>query len=88
MQTAACFQLKKFEFGSKASILVDQHTDIIMGAINFTQTLYDSKTIPEVLGQYQRLNGKQAKQVFVDGVIQKYKTLHSIIHIPKPNKYY
>ena len=38
---------KKFEFGSKASILIDQKTGIIMGAMNFTQTLHDSKTIPE-----------------------------------------
>ena len=30
---------KKFEFGSKASIVVDQATGIIMGAINFTETL-------------------------------------------------
>ncbi|MHB1922580.1 MAG: hypothetical protein ACYCOO_10125 [Chitinophagaceae bacterium] len=28
---------KKFEFGSKASILVDQYTGIIMGVINFTR---------------------------------------------------
>ena len=37
-----------------------------MGAINFTQTLHDSKTIPEVLEQYEQLNGKEAKDVFVD----------------------
>jgi hypothetical protein len=37
-----------------------------MGAINFTQTLHDSKTIPEVLEQYERLNGKEVKDVFVD----------------------
>ena len=78
---------KKFEFGSKASILVDQHTGIIMGAINFTQTIHDSKTIPEVLEQYQRLNGKQAKEVFVDRGykgIKQYKD--STIHVPKPDK--
>ena len=78
---------KKFEFGSKASILIDQNTGIIMGAINFTQTLHDSKTIPEVLEQYERLNGKEAKEVFVDrgykGVNQ-YKA--STIHVPIPDK--
>ena len=57
---------KKFEFGSKVSIIVNQQTGIIMGAINFTQTLHDSKTIPEALEQYERLNGKQAKDAFVD----------------------
>ncbi len=56
---------KKFEFGSKASIVINQNTGIIMGAINFTQTLHDSKTIPEVLEQYERLNGKEAKEVLL-----------------------
>ena len=78
---------KKFEFGSKASILIDQATGIIMGAINFTQTLHDSKTLPEVLEQYERLNGKQAKEVFVDRGykgIKQYKD--STILLPKPDK--
>ena len=79
---------KKFEFGSKASILIDQATGIIMGAINFTQTLHDSKTLPEVLEQYERLNGKQPKEVFVDRGykgIKQYKG--STILLPKPDKY-
>ena len=78
---------KKFEFGSKASILIDQGTGIIMGAINFTETLHDSKTLPEVLEQYERLNGKQAKEVFVDRGyrgIRQYK--NSTIFVPKPDK--
>ena len=78
---------KKFEFGSKASILIDQSSGIIMGAINFTQTLHDSKTLPEVLEQYERLNGKQAKEVFVDRGyrgIKQYK--ESGIFVPKPDK--
>jgi IS5 family transposase len=78
---------KKFEFGSKASVLIDQRTGIIMGAINFTQTLHDSKTLPDVLEQYERLNGRQPKEVFVDrgykGIMQ-YKD--AVIHVPKPNK--
>jgi IS5 family transposase len=78
---------KKFEFGSKASFLVDQNTGIIVGALNFTETLHDSKTMPEVLEQYVRLTGKEADEVFADrgykGMSQ-YKT--SKIHIPKPDK--
>ena len=58
---------KKFEFGSKASIIVDQSTGVILGALNFTETLHDSKTIPEALEQYERLNGTLPKEVFVDG---------------------
>jgi IS5 family transposase len=78
---------KKFEFGSKASILVDQSTGIIMGAINFTETLHDSKTIPEALEQYKRLTGKEPAEVFVDRGyrgITEYKG--SKIHVPKPDK--
>jgi transposase, IS5 family len=78
---------KKFEFGSKASILVEQSTGIIMGAINFTETLHASQTLPEALEQYERLTGKQAGQVFVD---RGYKGLGqykaSQIHVPKPDK--
>lgn len=78
---------KKFEFGSKVSILVNQNTGIIMGAINFTETLHDSKTLPEVLEQYERLTGKQADQVFADRGyrgLQQYK--YSQINVPKPDK--
>lgn len=78
---------KKFEFGSKASFLVDQSSGIIMGAINFTETLHDSKTLPEALEQYERLTGKEADEVFVDrgykGITQ-YKA--SKIYMPKPEK--
>ena len=37
---------KKFEFSSKASIIIDKSTGIILVAVNFTETLHDSKTIP------------------------------------------
>lgn len=78
---------KKFEFGSKASVLIDQASGIIMGALNFTQSLHDSKTLPEVLEQYQRLNGQEAKEVFVDRGykgIKQYKA--SKIYVPIPDK--
>ncbi len=78
---------KKFEFGSKASIIVDQSSGIIMGALNFAETMHDSKTIPEALEQYERLNGAEAKNVFVDRGyrgVKEYKS--SKIHVPKPDK--
>jgi IS5 family transposase len=78
---------KKFEFGSKASILVDQGSGIIMGALSFSQTLHDSKTLPEALEQYERLTGREAAEVFVD---RGYKGMAaykaSKIHVPKPDK--
>ena len=78
---------KKFEFGSKASIIVDQSTGVILGALNFTETLHDSKTIPEALEQYERLNGTLPKEVFVDrGYRGKSEYRTAKICIPKPDK--
>jgi IS5 family transposase len=78
---------KKFEFGSKASIMVNQSTGIIMGAINFTESMHDSKTIPEALEQYERLNGEQPKEVFVDRGYRGMKEYKSTkINVPNPEK--
>jgi len=59
-----------------------------MGAINFTQTVHDSKTLPEVLDQFERLHGTQPQEVYVDrgyrGIVQ-YK--QSSIRVPKPDKH-
>ena len=46
-----------------------------MGGINFTQTLHDSKTIPEVMEQFLRLSGSQAKVAFADRGIPSNKTI-------------
>ena len=67
--------------------MVDQQTGIIMGALNFTQTLHDSKTIPEVLEQYERLHEALPAEVFADRGYQgfsQYKT--TSICVPKPQK--
>jgi transposase, IS5 family len=78
---------KKFEFGSKVSILIDQQTGIIMGAVNFTQTLHDSKTLPEVLEQYERINNKQPAEVFTDrGYKGSKQYKDTVIQVPRPDK--
>jgi IS5 family transposase len=78
---------KKFEFGSKASFLITQKSGVIVGALNFTETLYDSKTLPEVLAQYERLNGKQAKEVFLDRGYRGPKHINDTqLHTPRPDK--
>ena len=78
---------KKFEFGSKASIIVDQSTGMILGALNFTETLHDSKTIPEALEQYERLNGTLPKKVFIDrGYRGKPEYRTTKICVLKPDK--
>lgn len=78
---------KKFEFGSKVSILVTQRTGVIVGALNFTDTLHDSKTIDLALEQYERLTGNKAKDVFLDRGYQGRKKVNdTFLHCPKPNK--
>lgn len=78
---------KKYEFGSKVSIAIDQATGIIVGAINFTQAQHDSKTIPEVIEQIERLTGTQPYEAYVDrgyrGISQYENTT---IRVPKPDK--
>jgi IS5 family transposase len=78
---------KKFEFGSKVSILITQKTGVIVGALNFNETLHDSKTLPDALQQYERLTGKQAKEVFLDRGYRGPKTINQTnLHTPKPNQ--
>ena len=78
---------KKYEFGSKASFLISQSSGIILGALTFTENIYDSKTLPEVLDQYERLNDKKPAEVYVDrgyqGITQYNGTA---IRVPKTDK--
>ena len=77
---------KKFEFGSKVSILVTQKTGVIVGALNFNDTLHDSKTLPDALQQYERLTGKQPRDIFLDRGYRGPKTINQTnLHTPKPN---
>ena len=78
---------KRFEFGSKVSVLITQRTGVIVGALNFTDTLHDSKTLPLALDQYQRLNNKEAKNLWLDrGYKGPKKINETLLHTPKPDK--
>jgi len=78
---------KKFEFGSKASFLVTQNTGVIVGALNFTETLHDSKTLPAALEQYKRLMNKEPKNIFLDRGYRGPKMINGTqLHTPKPDK--
>lgn len=78
---------KKFEFGSKASLLITQRTGVIVGALNFTETLHDSKTLPEAIKQYERLTGNEAQNIFLDrGYRGPKKINNTYLHTPKPDK--
>ena len=78
---------KKYEFGSKVSFLITQKTGVIVGAMNFTENIHDSKTLPAALEQHERITGVKAKGVFTDRGYPGAKQINAtLIHIPKPNK--
>jgi IS5 family transposase len=77
---------KKFEFGSKVSLVLCQATGIILGALNFSETIHDSKTIPAVLEQLERLEIAMPESAFTDrGYVGKTEYANTKIFTPKPN---
>lgn len=76
---------KKFEFGSKAALLVTQTTGVIVGALNFSENIHDSKTLPAVIEQYERLKEKKPKAIFADRGYRGPKAVNEVsVFTPKP----
>jgi IS5 family transposase len=79
---------KRFEFGSKVSIVLTKKSGIAVGACNFEENIYDGHTLPKVLEQTKRLTGKEPKVAIVDrgyrGVSMVENT--EIIRPKKPKK--
>jgi IS5 family transposase len=59
-------EYKKYEFGSKVSIVKTKNTGVIIGAINIEKNDYDGHTLHPALEQQQRLTGHILKNNFVD----------------------
>ena len=57
---------KKYEFGSKVSLITTKTTGVIIGAINIEKNVHDSKTLQPAIEQQQRLTGIILKNNFVD----------------------
>lgn len=78
---------KRYEFGSKVSILVTQRTGVIVGALNFNSTEHDSRTLPSAIDQYNRLTGHMPENIFLDrGYAGPKKIGGTTICIPRPDK--
>ncbi len=78
---------KRYEFGSKASLLITQNKGVIVGALNFNSTDHDSKTLPKALEQYERLTSRKAVNVYVDRGYKGPKQVSTTnIYTPKPDK--
>lgn len=79
---------KKYEFGSKVSIITTKTTGVIIGAINIEKNVHDSKTLQPAIEQQQRLTGTTLKNNFVDhGYVGVKEVLGTTIVAPgKPGK--
>jgi len=76
---------KKYEFGSKVSIITTKKSGVIIGALNIAENDYDAHTVDPAFEQQQRLSGITLKRAFMDrgyrGITQVRGTK---IEIPKP----
>jgi len=57
---------KKYEFGSKVSIIATKNNGVIIGAINIPQNDYDAHTLEPAINQQQRLTGQVLNNNYVD----------------------
>lgn len=57
---------KKYEFGSKVSIITTKNTGVIIGALNIARNDYDAHTLAPALAQQQRLTGHVLKNNYAD----------------------
>jgi IS5 family transposase len=57
---------KKYEFGSKSSIVMTKNSGILVGAVSFSKNIYDGHTLPETLRQSEELVGRRATVAICD----------------------
>lgn len=81
---------KKYEFGSKVSIITTKTTGVIIGALNIEKNVHDSKTLAPAIEQQQRLTGIVLKNNYVDrgyrGVKEVLGTKITIPDVPDKNR--
>jgi IS5 family transposase len=59
-------EAKKFEFGNKSSIVKTKKSGIIVGAMAFTENVYDGDTLEPQLDQTKRITGRMPEVGIVD----------------------
>ena len=78
---------KKYEFGSKVSIITTKLSGVIIGALNIPKNDYDAHTLLPAIEQQQRLTGYVLKNNFADRGYKGVKNvLGTNIIIPDINK--
>ncbi len=76
---------KKYEFGSKVSIIATKNSGVIIGALNIAKNDYDGHTVDAAFEQQQRLTGVVLKRAFMDRGYRGIKEVRGTsIEIPKP----
>jgi IS5 family transposase len=76
---------KKYEFGSKVSIITTKKSGVIIGALNIAKNDYDAHTVDPAFEQQQRLTGITLKRAFMDRGYKGIKEIRGTkIEIPKP----
>ncbi len=77
-------EAKKYEFGNKSSIVKTKKSSIIVGAMAFTENIYDGDTLEPQLEQTERLINQKPKSGIVDRGYRGRKIINGIkIIIPK-----
>jgi IS5 family transposase len=78
-------EAKKYEFGNKSSIVKTKNSGIIVGAMAFTENIYDGDTLEPQLGQTTRITGRKPKTGIVDRGYRGRKNVNGT-RIVIPNK--
>lgn len=77
-------EAKKYEFGNKSSIVKTKKSGIIIGAMAFSENIYDGDTLEPQLNQIEGLIGKSPRFVVVDRGYRGRKNINGTqIIIPK-----
>jgi IS5 family transposase len=71
-------EAKKFEFGNKSSIVKTKKSGIIVGAIAFTENIYDGDTLSPQLKQVERLTNTMPRYGIVDRGYRGRKTVEGV----------
>jgi transposase, IS5 family len=78
-------EAKKYEFGNKPSVVKTSKSGIIVGAMAFSENIYDGDTLLPQLEQVERLTGKLPKYGITDrGYRGRKSVLGTKIIAPKP----
>ena len=78
-------EAKKYEFGNKSSIVKTKKSGILIGALAFTENLYDGDTLEPQLNQTERLTGRRPDIGIVDRGYRGRKVVNGT-RIVIPNK--